>query len=88
MKLSFLLQSDQLSENENEHLMLNMIDIDWDYPFLPRIGEIVQAEMFSEIEIEYSMPGFFELLDWMVTGIRYSTFGGEIYAIIECSGHK
>lgn len=81
MKILLKLDSVHYTHEQNQSLYNDMIELEWDLPFLPRIGEFFDCDSIVE-----NMPEFDPGLSWAVESVTYEKINGRIVPIIWLRG--
>jgi len=85
MKLQIILNSDHFSEKQNEITKNNPISLDWDFPFLPRIGETFYTE--NTIATPENLDYDVHELNWTVFNLSWGkNIDREIFLEIDLTG--
>ena len=82
MKILIRLESKFYTDDENEYCYDNMIELNWDLPFLPRQNDGFDCDSI----IDNKMPEFDKALAWNVFYIDYKKINGEIIPILWLMG--
>jgi hypothetical protein len=84
MKILLNLGSERMTEEESVYCYSNPIEIDWDLPVLPRIGELVECEEIVGVEKmhDYNCEG----LSWEVTWVVYRMCNGTVKPELHLTG--
>ncbi|PIZ51123.1 hypothetical protein COY27_04730 [Candidatus Woesearchaeota archaeon CG_4_10_14_0_2_um_filter_33_13] len=77
MKILIKLESEFYTDEQNEKCYDEMIELDWNLPFLPRKGE--SFDCYSIID---KMPDFDDGLCWSVDIVEYEKQQGMIVPIL------
>jgi hypothetical protein len=83
MKILLKLDSPFFTNEQNRLLFTNMIEIDWDLPFIPRKDELFD---FDSIVDELKHPEFYKGLTWTVDFVNYEKINNIVIPIIWMSG--
>lgn len=83
MKILLNLASERMTEEESVYCYINPIEIDWDLPVLPRIGELVECE---EIVGKDKMHECAFGLSWEVTWVIYRMHNGTLKPEVHLTG--
>ncbi len=80
MKILLNLGSIHMSEEENDYCYDNLIEIDWDLPVLPRIGELVKCEeIVGEDKMHECAFGLSWEVDWVIYRMHNGTLKPEVH---------
>lgn len=78
MKILIILNSSFYSDEQNQYCYDNMIELEWNIPFLPRPNDQFDCDSI----IDDKMPYFDNGLSWSVDYIIYQKIKGEVKPIL------
>lgn len=78
MRILIILESTFYSNKQNQYCYDNMIELDWELPFLPNNKDFFDCDSI----LEDKMPDFYEALSWSVESINYEKIDGKITPIL------
>jgi len=78
MKILIKLDSCFYNDKQNQYCYDNMIELEWDLPFLPRQNDLFDCDSI----IDDKMPEFDIGLSWNVDCINYKKINGKITPIL------
>ena len=81
MKILIKLDSRFYNDEQNQKCYDEMIEIDWNLPFLPRSGELFNCDSIIE-----NMPEWCTGLSWSVDFVDYEKIKGVIIPILWLCG--
>lgn len=82
MKILIKLSSSFYSNELNQSLCEDRKEVEWNIPFLPRVGEYVDCERIIK-----DMPlTKYNFLSWIVHIVEYENYKGNITPVVWCKG--
>jgi len=81
MKIYIRLSSVHFTDEQNQMCFENLIELDWNLPFLPN-----EHDLFDNSIMDENMPDFAPELSWSVTYAHYIRMKGKIVPIINLDG--
>jgi hypothetical protein len=83
MKILLKLDSSFFTNKQNRLLQTNMIEIEWELPFIPRKDELFD---FDSIVDQTKWPEFYEGLSWSIDCVNYGKINNIVTPILWLCG--